>query len=111
MNQINESDFVDSPRLRFPRDIGNNEGAPVAMFSKRVQIIATVIFGAAIALGIAVLSVLAYTVYQGYQFDYANHKAMVQIIQYNLQQGNLKPVPPPTPTAPPAAPAASEPKK
>lgn len=66
--------------------------------------------GFLIAVAIATASVFVYSIYQGYQFDYANHKAMVQIIQYNLREGKLSPVPPPV-TAPVSAPAASEPKK
>lgn len=100
-------------QLTLPADTGiEDEGAPV----NKIHVAGVMLIGFVVVAVIATLSVFAYSAYQGYQFDYANHKAMVQIIQYNLQQGRLLPIPqavtaPPAPAGAPPPPAAPEPKK
>lgn len=69
------------------------------------------IFGASFALiaMIVVCSVLLYSGYLHWEFDHKNHHAAIEILEYNLRQGKLLPLPPsqiqgpmPMPAAPPA---------
>lgn len=77
-------------------------------WTKRLQITVGVIV-ALVVLGIvAVAGAVSYSLYKSWEIDYRNHQAMVQIIQYNLQQGKLMTLPPPAVGAAPSpAPAAT----
>lgn len=80
---------------------------------RRLQILIGLIIGVVVIALVATAGALVYSTYKSWEIDYRNHQAMVQIIQYNLQQGKLVALPaaPPAVAAPVAPPAAPTEKK
>lgn len=79
---------------------------------KRLQIVVGVVVALVVLGVVAVAGAMSYSTYKAWEIDYKNHQVMVAIIQYNLQQGKILPLPqaPVAPAATPPAPPASEKK-